>query len=176
MRIALRIARATKSEKSVGVLGGIFRSCPITSQKLPLCGNRRTQRILGQLSGSLLQNPGNFSELAPEVRPAVHTAALRLTVRRLAILLYDLNMRLLQHPVQEQTAGELAIQQYRLQCYHPAARGVLQKEFGKNVTKKVTEASEKDTKKRPNVSNSYRTPFATSFCGTLSCAVLSHEP
>ena len=61
------------------VLGVIFRSCPPTSQKLPLCGNRQTQRILGQLLRSLLQNPRNFSEVAPEVRPAVHTAALRLT-------------------------------------------------------------------------------------------------
>ena len=33
---------------------------------------------LGQLLRSLLQNPHNFSEVAPEVRPAVHTAALRL--------------------------------------------------------------------------------------------------
>ena len=62
-----------------GVLGGIFRSCPVTSQKLPLCGNHQTQRILGQLLRSLLQNPRNFSEVAPEVRPAVHTAALRLS-------------------------------------------------------------------------------------------------
>ena len=30
---------------------------------------------------------------------------------------------------------------------HPAAKGVRQKEFGKKVTKKVTEASEKVTKK-----------------------------
>ena len=62
----------------LGVLGGIFRSCPPTSQKLPLCGNHQTQRNLRQLLGSLLQNPGNFSEVDPEVRPAVHTAALRL--------------------------------------------------------------------------------------------------
>ena len=30
---------------------------------------------------------------------------------------------------------------------HPAAKGVRQKEFGKKVTKKVTEASEKVTEK-----------------------------
>ena len=30
---------------------------------------------------------------------------------------------------------------------HPAAKGVRQKEFGKKVTKEVTEASEKVTKK-----------------------------
>ena len=62
------------------VLGGIFRSCPVTSQKLPLCGNHQTQRILGPLLRSLLRNPRNFSEVAPEVHPAVHTAALRLRV------------------------------------------------------------------------------------------------
>ena len=32
-------------------------------------------------------------------------------------------------------------------CFHPAAKGVQQKEFGPKVTKKVTEASEKVTKK-----------------------------
>ena len=32
----------------------------------------------GQLLRSLLQNPWNFSEVAPEVRPAVHAAPLRL--------------------------------------------------------------------------------------------------
>ena len=56
----------------------IFRSCPPTSEKVPLCGNHQTKRILGQLLRSLLQNPRNFSEVAPEVRPALHTAALRL--------------------------------------------------------------------------------------------------
>ena len=30
--------------------------------------------MLGQLLKSLLQDPRNFSEVAPEVRPAVHTA------------------------------------------------------------------------------------------------------
>ena len=69
------------SEKFVGGLGGIFKSCPVTSQKLPLCGNHQTQCILGPLLRSLLQNPRNFSEVAPEVRPAVHTAALRLSLR-----------------------------------------------------------------------------------------------
>ena len=38
------------------------------------------QRVSGQLLRSLLQNPRNFSEVAPEVRPAVHTAALRLNL------------------------------------------------------------------------------------------------
>ena len=56
------------SEILWGVLGGIFRSCPQTSQKLPLCGNHQTQDILGQLLWSLLQNPQTFSEVAPEVR------------------------------------------------------------------------------------------------------------
>ena len=59
------------------VLGGLFRSCPPTSRKLPLCANHQTQRVLGQLLRSLLQNRRNFSEVAPEVRPAVHTAPLR---------------------------------------------------------------------------------------------------
>ena len=61
------------SEKFVGVLGGIFRSCPQTSQKLSVCGNLQTQRVWGQILRSLLQNPQNFSEVAPEVRPPVHT-------------------------------------------------------------------------------------------------------
>ena len=67
------------SEKFSGRWGGIFRSFPLTSQKLPLCGNHQTQSILGQLLRSLPQNPRNFSEVAPEVRPAVHTLFLRLT-------------------------------------------------------------------------------------------------
>ena len=67
-----------------GVLGGIFRSCPLTSQKLPLCGNQQTERISGQLLRSLLQNPRNFSEVPPEVRPAVHTAFLCLIHRFIA--------------------------------------------------------------------------------------------
>ena len=71
------------SEKFVGVLGGIFRSCPRTSQKLPFCGNHQTERILGQLLRSLLQNPRNLSEVAPEVRPAVHTALFCLNGDRL---------------------------------------------------------------------------------------------
>ena len=58
------------------VLGGIFRGFPLTSQKLPLCGNQQTERMSGQLLRSLLQNPRNFSEVAPEVRLAVHTALL----------------------------------------------------------------------------------------------------
>ena len=62
------------------VLGGIFRSCPRTSQKLPLCGNQQTQRILEQLLRSLLQNPRNFSEIASEVRPAVHMPPLYLNL------------------------------------------------------------------------------------------------
>ena len=66
------------SEKFVGSFGGLLRSCALTSQKLPLCGNHQTQRIWGQLLRSLLQNHRNFSEVASEVRPAVHTAALHL--------------------------------------------------------------------------------------------------
>ena len=58
------------------VLGGIFRSCPLTSQKLPLCGNQQTEHISGQLLRGLLQNLRNFSEVAPEVRPTVHMAPL----------------------------------------------------------------------------------------------------
>ena len=34
------------------------------------------QRVFGQLLRSLLQNPPNFSEVAPEVYPVVHTALL----------------------------------------------------------------------------------------------------
>ena len=51
-----------------------------------------------------------------------------------------------------------------------AAKGVRQKEFGKKVTAKVTEASEKVTKsdrKNPENKKSDRTPLRTSFCGTL---------
>ena len=59
-----------------GVWGGFSEVAPITSQKLPVCGNHQTQRILGQLLRSLLQNSRNFSEVASEVRPAVHTALL----------------------------------------------------------------------------------------------------
>ena len=58
------------------VLGGIFRSRPLTSQKLPLCGNQPTECISGQFLRSLLPNPHNFSEVAPEVRLVVHTALL----------------------------------------------------------------------------------------------------
>ena len=43
------------------------------------CGNHHTQRILGQLLRSLLQNPRNFAEVGSEVRPVVHTALLCLT-------------------------------------------------------------------------------------------------
>ena len=44
--------------------------------------------------------------------------------------------------------------------FHPAAKGVRQKEFGKKVTKKVTEASEKVTERVPKTKKSDRTPFA----------------
>ena len=74
------------SEKFVGDLGVIFRSCPPTSQKLPLYGNHQTQLILGQLLRSLLQNPRNFSEVAPEVRRAVHMAALCLNLGLWALI------------------------------------------------------------------------------------------
>ena len=36
----------------------------------------RKQHMLGQLHRSVLQTPRTFSEVAPEVRPAVHTALL----------------------------------------------------------------------------------------------------
>ena len=63
-----------------GVLGVISRSRPLTSQKWRLGGNHQMERILAQLLRSLLQNPRNFSEAAPEVRPAVHTALFCLSV------------------------------------------------------------------------------------------------
>ena len=44
------------------------------------------QRILGQLLRSLLQNPRNFSEVAPEVRPAVHTSLLCLIAHQVVPL------------------------------------------------------------------------------------------
>ena len=47
---------------------GEFSEFPPASQKLPECGNRQTQRILGQLLRSLFLNPRNFSEVAAEVR------------------------------------------------------------------------------------------------------------
>ena len=59
----------------------------------------------------------------------------------------------------------------RKMVYHPAAKGVRQKEFGKKVTNKVTEASEKVTKKWPKESRKRRKVIElllpTSFCGTL---------
>ena len=54
----------------------VDRRSPRTSQKLPCGGNLQTQRVIGQLLRSLLQKPQNFSEVAPEVHPAVHTAFL----------------------------------------------------------------------------------------------------
>ena len=42
----------------------------------------------------------------------------------------------------------------------PATKGVRQKESGKKVTKKVTEASEKVTESVPKTKKSDRTPFA----------------
>ena len=37
---------------------------------------QQTERISGQLPRSLLRNAWHFSEVAPEVRPAVHAALL----------------------------------------------------------------------------------------------------
>ena len=53
------------SEKFVGGLGGgVFRSCPLTSQKLPLCGNHQTERILGQLlRRKRFRTPGTSQKL-----------------------------------------------------------------------------------------------------------------
>ena len=64
--------------------GGVFRG---NVQKLPpnfsdvalMWKSPHATFILGQLLRSLLQNPRNFSEVTPEVRPAVHTALLCLS-------------------------------------------------------------------------------------------------
>ena len=66
------------SQKSVGGFGVNFQKLPPNFSEVAFMWNHQTQRILGQLLRSLLQNPRNFSEIAPEVRPAVHTAPLRL--------------------------------------------------------------------------------------------------
>ena len=62
---------------------------------------------------------------------------------------------------------------------HPAAKGVRQKEFGKKVTKKVTEASEKVTEKWPKASRKRKKVIELllphSFCGTLSCGGFSRD-
>ena len=56
--------------------------------------------------------------------------------------------------------------------FHPDAKGVRQKEFGKKVTKKVTEASEKVTEKWPKASRKRKKVIELlllhSFCGTLT--------
>ena len=52
------------------------------------------------------------------------------------------------------------IQENEKRRSHIAARGVRRKEFGKKVTKKVTEASEKVTERVPKTKKSNRTPFA----------------
>ena len=63
----------------MGSFGGNLQKLPPNFSEVAfICGNHQTKRILGQLLRSLLQNPRNFSEVAPEVRPAVHTAPLRL--------------------------------------------------------------------------------------------------
>ena len=58
-------------------------------------------------------------------------------------------------------------------CDFPAAEGVRQKEFGRKVTKKVTEASEKVTEKWPKASRKRKKVIELllphSFCGTLTC-------
>ena len=67
----------------MGDFGGNFQKLrPNFSEVASIYGNHQTQRILGQLLRSLLQNPWNFSEVAPEVRPAVHMPPLRLTEGR----------------------------------------------------------------------------------------------
>ena len=50
---------------------------------------------------------------------------------------------------------------------HPAEKGLRQKESGKKVAKKATEASEKVTKKQPNMRKSIKLLLPTSFSGTL---------
>ena len=50
---------------------------------------------------------------------------------------------------------------------HPAAKGVRQKELGKKVTKKVTEASEKVTESVPKTKKVIELLLPRSFCGTL---------
>ena len=62
--------------------GGNFQELSPNFSKVAFMGNQQTQRILGQLLRSLLQNPQNFSQVAPEVRPAVHVALLCLISTR----------------------------------------------------------------------------------------------
>ena len=54
-----------------GVWGDFQKLPPDFSEVTFICGNHQMKRMLGQLLRSLLQNPRNFSEVAPEVRPAV---------------------------------------------------------------------------------------------------------
>ena len=57
--------------------------------------------------------------------------------------------------------GEHAnVPSFRFSFSHPDAKGVRQKEVGKKVTKKVTEASRKVTESVPKTKKSDRTPFA----------------
>ena len=62
--------------------------------------------------------------------------------------------------VQKKSSGAFAVP-----FFHPAAKGVRQKESGKKVTKKVTEASEKVTKKWPKESRKRKNlKWSNSFC------------
>ena len=74
------ILRRTFSEVCGGFWGEFSEVARSFSEVAFTCGNHRTQRILGQVLRSLLQNPENFSKVASEVRPAVHTAPLCLRV------------------------------------------------------------------------------------------------
>ena len=62
------------------------------------------------------------------------------------------------HKLSHETLHKFAMR--RPPSIHPAAKGVRQKEFGKKVTKRVTEASEKVTESIPKTKKSDRTPFA----------------
>ena len=59
--------------------GGNFQKLPPNFSEVDFMSKSPDATNLGQLLRSLLQNAWNFSEVAPEVRPAMHTAALRLT-------------------------------------------------------------------------------------------------
>ena len=62
----------------MGGFGGTFQKLPPYFSEVAFMWKSPDATDSGQLLRSLLQNPRNFSEVAPEVRPAVHTAALRL--------------------------------------------------------------------------------------------------
>ena len=69
------------SEKFVGGFGGNFQKLRPNFSEVAFMWRSPDARHFGATSEKIPpKTPTNFSEVAPEVRPAVHTAALRLTL------------------------------------------------------------------------------------------------